>query len=282
VLLRPGGYGRARTMLVVVIMSGLLLLTHQRALVWGDEPLLNALSATHQSDSPRSQVFAARGEIERGDVAAGLARIHSMQRSHPDSVDIAINAIGFECEGTHALAAETLGRTRYALAHATKWNYGLYEWMQGAARDATLRSCHGFGLPGLKALVASAESNPRSAPPPRKRDLWHVRGRIALAQGRPELALRWFDAALQLKPDPEYALVQAAALGDAGAQEQGVRHLDHYTRIEAGNPPGDALGMAAVHVWLLQHYGYYRSEFSSLRQRLRADESHPPSSTTRP
>jgi hypothetical protein len=146
----------------------------------------------------------------------------------------------------------------------------------------TLRNCQGFGLPGLKALVASAESNPRSAAPPRKRDLWHVRGRIALAQGRPELALHWFDAALQLKPDPEYALVQAAALGDAGAQEQGVRHLDHYTRIEAGNPPRDALGMASVHVWLLRHYGYYRNELSSLRQRLRADESHPPPSTTRP
>jgi hypothetical protein len=244
--------------------------------------LLNALSGDHQADSPRAQVAAARGEIERGDVRAGLSRIHALQHRHPDSVDIAINALSFECESTRTLAADTLARARHTLANARSWNYGLYEWMQGAARDATLRDCRGFGLSGLKALVASAEINPQSAAATRKRDLWHVRGRIALAENRPELALRWFDAALLLKPEAEYALVQAAALGDAGAQALGVQHLDHYARIEAGSPSAQSPGMAAVHAWLLRHYGYYRNELSTLRRRLRADQGPSPSSTPPP
>jgi len=272
VLLRPAKYRKARLALVASILCGMLLLTHQRALVWGNEAVLNALSAKHQPDSPRAQVIAAQGEIERGDALAGLSRIRVMQRRHPDSVDIAINAIGFECNGTNALAAETLSRARQSLSTAASWNYGLYEWMHAAAHDATLRNCSGFGLPGLKMLVTSAETNPQSQTPLRRRDLWHVRGRIALAEGRPETALRWFDAALLLKPDPEYALVQAAALGNAGAHELGVQHLDHYRRIEAGSPEVRVRDMGTAHAWLLRHYGYYDKELSSLRQRLKVDE----------
>jgi hypothetical protein len=281
-LLRPGGYDKPRAVLAAVIVSGLLLLTHQRALVWGNEALLTALSGQQQADSPRAQVSAARGEIERGNVHAGLSRIHAMQLLHPDSVDIAINAIAFECQANHALSSETLARARQSLATAASWNYGIYEWMQGAAHDATLRNCRGFGLPGLTTLVTSAESNPQSAPPSRKRNLWHVRGRIALAQDRPAIALRWFDAALLLQPDPEFALVQAAALGGADAQALGVQHLDHYARIEADMPPGNMHDMADVHAWLLRHYGYYRSELSSLRQRLQADAGSPAHPATPP
>jgi hypothetical protein len=270
-LLRSGNYGRPRVVLVAVILCLLLLLTRQRALVWGDPALLGALAAQHQVDSPRSQVAAARGEIERGDVRAGLDRIHAMQRRHPDSVDIAINAIGFECLGTNILAADTLVRARRTLASAGSWNYGLYQWMQDAAQDAELRNCRGFGLAGLKTLVASAESNPQSTPPLHKRDLWHVRGRIALAEDRPELALRWFDATLLLHPDPEYALVQAAALGDAGAPALGVRHLDYYARIDTEKPQAPIRDMAALHAWLLRDQGYYRTELSYLRQRLQED-----------
>jgi hypothetical protein len=274
-LLRPGSHRNARAALAAVALGGLLLLANQRALVWGNETLLSALSGEQQADSSRSQVIAARAEMAHGDIAAGLSRIHAMQLSHAESVDIAINAIGFECQGTHALAPQTLARARHALAHATSWNYGLYEWMQDAARDVTLRSCRGFGLVDLKALVADAESNPLTAAPSRKRELWHVRGRIALAENQPTVALQWFDAALRLRPDPEYALVQAAALGDAGAQALGVLHLDHYARIKATSPSGRMRDMAAVHAWLLQHYGYYQDEVSSLRQRLQADAAHP-------
>jgi hypothetical protein len=40
--------------------------------------------------------------------------------------------------------------------------------------------------------------------------------------------------------------------------------------------------MADVHAWLLRHYGYYRSELSSLRQRLQADAGSPAHPATPP
>lgn len=279
VLLRPGSYGTSRAMLAAACLCGLLLLTHQRALVWGDEAVLSALSAQHQPESPRAQVIAAREEIRQGNISAALSRIHAMQDRHPNSIDVAVNAIGFECNGTHALSPDTFARARQSLTHATSWNWGLYKWMQSAASDPVLRNCRGFGLVGLKMLVASAEANPQSVTQLRKRDLWHVRGRIALAEGRPEIALRWFDAALLLKPDAEYALVQAAALGDAGAQGLGVEHLDHYQRIDAGSPQIRVRDMGTAHAWLLRHFGYYDKELSSLRQRLSADEASPTRTT---
>ena len=274
-LLHPGAYRVIRAMLLVIVAAGLLLLTHQRALVWGNPALLGALSALHQKDSPRAQVYAARQEIDRHDVRAGLARIHAALRRYPDSVDVAISAIGLECGGTGALAADTLARARHALSSARDWNYGLYDGLQNAARDDGMRRCAGFGLPGLTALTAAAETNAQSRDAPtRMRDLWHVRGRIALAEGKPDVALHWFDAALRLKPDPEYALVQAAALGEAGAMALGVRHLDQYARIESENPPEKVRDMASAHAWLLWHDGYYQKQLSYLRERLLADANN--------
>lgn len=270
-LLRPGAYPRYRAAFVTLLLATLLLLTHQRAIVWGDPALLGALSAAHEVRSARAQVSAAGQEIDRGDRSAGLTRIRTMQRAQPDSVDVAINSIGMECAATGALSPDTFSRTRSTLTAAKTWNYGLYEWLQDAARDPGLLRCRGFGLRGLSALVTAAEANPQNAAPRRKRDLWHVRGRIALAEGRPEVALRWFDAALLLEPDPEYALVQAAALGDAGAPALGVRHLDHYARMQTDRPTTPRRDMAAVHAWLLRHYDYYQTQLSYVRRQLQSD-----------
>jgi hypothetical protein len=270
-LLRPGMYPRYRATSAGLLVATLFLLSHQRAVTWGDPALLGAISAAHESGSVRAQVFAARQEIDRGDMRAGLARIRAVQRAQPDSVDVAVSAIGMECAATGALSVDTFARTRHTLATATAWNYGMYQWLQDAARDPRLQRCYGFGIPGVSALVTSAEANPQSASPRRRRDLWHVRGRIALAQGRGELALRWFDAALLSAPDAEYALVQAAALGEGGAPALGVTHLDHFQIMQARQRPAPIRDMAGVHQWLLRHYDYYHNELSYLRTELQAD-----------
>lgn len=269
-LLRPGAYARYRVVFAALLLGTLLLLTHQRAQVWGDPQLLSALSATHATDSARAQASAARDEVENGAVSAGLARIHAALRDNPDSVDLAITAIGLECNGSGRLASATLVQARRTLASARNWNYGLYEWLQAAARDQATRDCRGFGLAGLETLVDAAERNPQSASPRRKRDLWHIRGRIAIANGRPSQALRWFDAALLAVPAADYALVQAAVLGSAGAPALGIRHLDLYTRTEAQNA-APIRDMAGIHRWLLRRYGYYNHELAVLRARLAQD-----------
>ena len=275
-LLRDGAYPRYRRAAILLLLAVLLLLTRERALVWGDADLLGALSATHETDSARAQVEAASQEIQRGRVVAGLTRLHALQRREPQSVDAAITTIGAECAATGVLAGDTLARTRRTLSTSRIWNYGLYEWMQASAADPAMRACRGFGLEGLRALVDSAQENPQNNAALRMRDLLHVRGSIALAAGDAPAALRWYDAAVATLPDPDYALVQAAALGDAGAAALGVQHLDHYMRLQASRTPETLGGMPGVHAWLQNHFGYYRNELLSLRTQLQADADHPP------
>lgn len=274
-LLRPGMYVRGRLALAVAIVAGLLLLTHQRATVWGDEALLAAVSAAHSPDSPRSQIEAAQLEIERGDAKSGLARIAAVQRAHPQLVEAAINAIGMECAATGTLGDDTLAPARYTLATTRRWNYGLYVWLQRAAEDAGLRGCRGFGPQGLGQLLDALASNPLSRDPARQRDVLHVRGRMALAAGDTHAGAAWFERALRAKPDAEYALVQAAALGEAGAPTLGVAHLDAFARLQAGQETPPLRDMAGLHRRLLDHYGYYRGELAHLRGRLQADADSP-------
>jgi hypothetical protein len=273
VLLRPGMYRNYRYAGALLLLIALLLLTHQRAMVWGDPQLLGALTGQHNDGSARAQADAASLEIQQGRITIGLDRIHAAQERAPQSVDVAITAIGIECTGTGALDRRTLARARHTMATAKTWNYGLYEWMQSAANDPVTLRCNGFGLPGLRSLVDSAETNPQNMTPSRRRDLWHVRGRIALAARQPHVALRWFDAALRAIPDADYALVQAGALGDAGEPALGVRHLVFYQQLDAGRIGGIGTirDMAGVHRWLLRHYGYYDEELTRLREQLAAN-----------
>lgn len=282
-MLRPGPYLRYRASLAGLLVASLLLLTHERASVWGNPELLSVLSAGGESRSARAQASAARELITHGDVRGGLARILATQRELPGSVDIAMSAIGMECAATHQLSSDTARRARDTLATAKTWNFGLYVWLQEATRDPTTRDCRGLGLTGLDDLVAAAERNPRNVSLHRRRDLWHVRGRIALAAGQPRRALEWFDAALRAEPDADYALVQAAALGDAGAPRLGVAHLDYYQRIATTQAARPIRDMPGLHRWLLRHYDYYGQELTYLRRQLQRDAariSNPPKPAT--
>ena len=139
--------------------------------------------------------------------------------------------------------------------------------------DSRLVQCRGFGLDGTEALIVAAEHNRQSRLASRRRDLWHLRGQLALARRLPDVALRWFDAALAVSPSPEpdYALDQAAALGEAGAPALGVRHLDAFSRTFARRPSVPVHDMISLHLWVLRHFGYYENEIARLRALLARD-----------
>lgn len=270
-LLRPGAYPRYRAVATSLLLATLLLLTHARATIWGDPALLGLLSADYEHDSARAQVNAATQEIQAGNIRGGLERLHRVQRAAPEDIDASISVIGLECQATGRLRGDTLQRGLHALSAAKRFNFGLYRWLQDASLNPLVRDCDGLGLDGLEQLVSAIESNPQSTPPSRKRGFWHIRGRIALARNDSDQALRWFNAALALEPDADYALVQAAALGEAGSPELGIEHLDMYHLLERQQSAAPIRDMAGVHHWLLRHYRYYENELTHLRQQLEAD-----------
>jgi tetratricopeptide (TPR) repeat protein len=280
-LLRPGTYSRYRVVALGLLLAAWLLLTAQRASLWGNAQLLHAVAARSEEGSPRAQFFAA---MDAHDPRDALARMHRAQRLAPDSMDLAIGSIALECETRGALDPATLAAARQTLATSHTWNYRLAQWLQEAPSWRDLRDCRGLGLDGLSSLLDAAASNPGMTGPRRRRDLDNARGRIALAAGQPDKALRWFDAALSEEPDPDYALVQAAALGDASAPALGVRHLDTFARLNVHRAAPPVRDMTSLHTWLLSHYGYYRHETALLRvalQRAAEDQAHSTPSTRR-
>lgn len=272
-LLDGAHYRRYRTTFAGLLFGIFLVLSWQRAGVWGSADLMSTLAAAHENDSPRAQVDAATSDLRRGAVAAGLERLEAAQAAHPESIDVAISSIGMHCEAINRLPPGVLDQARDTLGSATTWNYALYDWLRNSMHERRLIGCRGFGLTGTEALLDAAERNQRSKVVSRRRDLWHLRGQLALAQGKPELALAWFDAALAASraPEPDYALTQAAELGQAGAPELGVRHLDAFTHAFERRPWYPVRDMATLHTWLLRHFGYYESEIARLRQQLADD-----------
>lgn len=273
-LLRPGAYRGYRVVFATLLATALLLLTHQRASVWGDEALITGVSAAHRSDSLRAQMQEANRQAELGNFRVAIDMARALQTENPESITAAINAIAIECQTTGTLSSQTLARSNHALATARNWNYGLYTWFANAAASSRIRQCRGFGIDGLRHLIDAGMANPRNAGDRRRRDFLHAHGRVELAAGNPTGALGWFDSALELEPDPEYALVQAAALGNAGFQTQAIVHLDNYLRLESTRAPR-LRDMRSLHRWLLIRTGYYRREIDTLRSRMVADKGEP-------
>ncbi|MBF6025864.1 tetratricopeptide repeat protein [Lysobacter niastensis] len=274
-LMGPGPHPRYRAAAASLLLAALLLLTHARATTWGNPTLLGLVSSNYEHDSARAQVSAATQELQIGRTQAALERLHRAQRSAPDDIDVAISAVGLECQATGRLHDVTLQRALRTLTVAQRWNYGLFQWLQDAARNPDALNCTGLGLAGLERLVTAAESNPQSTATVRKRGFLHVRGQISLARNDPDQALRWFNAALALEPDADYALVQAAALGSAGAPHLGVAHLDEFRRQEWQQSQTRIRDINGLHRWLLRHYRYYENELTRLHQQLEADANRP-------
>jgi tetratricopeptide (TPR) repeat protein len=272
-MLRSGPQLLMRRVSAVVLVVVLLLLTHQRAAVWGNPTLMDALTASQEADSARAQVAAANVELNQGKAGAAVARMRALASRHPTSIDVMINAISIECQGGDRLAPELLASTHRALRESDRWNFGLYLWLGEAARTPAMMRCEGFGIPGLMSLVEAAEQNPQAQTSIRRRDLRHVRGQIALALGDPSQALVQFNEALALAPEAQYALVQAAVLGNANDSASALAHLDEYERLKRAAPREPIRDMPALHRRLLDTFGYYDDELKDLRRRLEADHA---------
>src|SRR5690606_34337359 len=96
----------------------------------------------------------------------------------------------------------------------------------------------------------------------------YVLGHVQLRRSQPDQALARFDEAIAIAPDPERALVQAAALGNAGWPAHGVRHLDAYLELRRHINPSSRPGMPMVHRWLKQKLDYFEEEVRVLRGKL--------------
>lgn len=260
-----------RRALIVVLPLLLAGMTFMRADLWGNASQQALLWAEKNPASPRAQAYAAAAERARGRPDLAAARIERQPVAGTEDIQLALNLVGAQCEIGQVQPA-ALQRARNAL-RTTRSAGSLYTgWISEAIQRATTgKSCAGLGMPEIEGLVDAMEQNPRLAQwPGWRQDNLNLRGRIALAQHDADTALKFFDRALDARPNASAALAQAAQLGSAGYAAQGLAHLDHFAALPK---PASAWHwtMASVHDWVLRRQGIDDAELAHLRGVLQGD-----------
>lgn len=262
-----------RILLAVVLSLGLAGLTWMRADLWGNRGDQAELWALRNPDSPRAQAYAAQLQLARGDVRGAIGRLEDLRSRDAGDIHANLNLIGAKCQAG-ALEQHDLELAAQALRTTRSFERMGYDWFVRSINVAVHGSCEGLDRQALHKLLEAAKQNPYATRiAGRRQDLLSLEGRLALAEGKPEVALAAFDKALEVQPRPGAALAQAAMLGAAGAPGPGLRHLDWFEQLHAQQPPSRIRDMTGIHEWLLERDGYWSTEIPRLRSQLEADRA---------
>ena len=139
--------------------------------------------------------------------------------------------------------------------------------------------CPRLNSAALLSLVNAGLQNPNLSASGPHQSLIYLRGRIALAQHQPDIALADFTRALGLQVYPGMALEAAATLGSHGYPVQGLQMLDYYQQVQSKTMP-PSFGMPMVHAWVLERENYWPHELAHLRHQLSLDAKASNTNTT--
>jgi len=264
-----GTLRKLRVALAILLPVILAVLCHARGGVWGQPFEQALLLAQVDPDSPRAQANAASYEVAHGEADLAIHRLEATASRMPEEVQLTLNWIDTEC---------TLGRVSdkakdaalYSLKHNRTNTEFVENWLTRSIDSAAQSRCQGLDLQVLDTMVEAVRENQNYGDgPTRLSRTRQLQGRLALARGDGETALRDFNEGLAAFPTPDGVLLQAALLGSAGFPEQGLKHLDYYRTLTPANR--GLHGMAAIHLWVLDRGGYWTSEFADLESQLRSD-----------
>ena len=273
-----------RLTLAVLLPVMLAALCHARVGIWARPQQQAMLLADIDAQSPRAQANAASDEIAHGRPDLAIARLMPATARMPDEAQLAVNLVTAEC-AAGAVEPVAIARANYALEHNREQAELVQNWLVNVVGLAEGNACRGLGTATVQALIEAVRRNPHySKGAGHLHDVEQLEGRLALAQGDGDTALRHFNAGLAAFATPDGALQQAALLGSAGFPELGLRHLEYYKTLK---PADRGLhGMAAVHLWLLGRQGFWTGEFARMEQLLRDDAAaarqKPAGNTPRP
>ena len=258
-----------RAGLTFALPLGLAVLAHARAEVWSN-PLEQAqLLARLDPASPRAQVNAAAEEADRGRPDLAATRLRTALASAPDEAQLALNLVTTECR-MGAASGEAIAAAEFALTNNRTQVELVQDWLVHAIEAASAGECAHLDVNTVQAMVEAMGRNPHySVAAGHQREIHQLYGRLALARGDAQEALHQFNLGLAAYVTPDGALAQAALLGAAGHPAEGLQHLDYFRTL----PPAhrESRGMPAIHLWLLDHLGYWASEIAGMRRQLQED-----------
>lgn len=255
--------------LILTLPLGLAWMTHARAELWGNVHSQALLWARINPDSARAQANAAQIEMQAGQPQAAIRRLENLIARQPTQVQLAFNLIGARCM-TGGITPTDLAAAQAAMRGTLNTGTLFANWFERMLPVAASGGCPGLTTQNLQELINTGLENPKLSAAGPQQDLTYMRGRIALAQGKPDMALTDFTRALDLQVRPGLALEAAADLGRTGYPSHGLHLLDHYERVhEKAMKPG--FGMPWLHAWVLERQHYWQHELDHLRHQLTLD-----------
>ncbi|SHM30318.1 tetratricopeptide repeat protein [Rhodanobacter sp. OK091] len=253
--------------LMIVLPLGLALMTHVSTEVWGNVHAQALIWADINPNSARAQANAAQVQMQAGHPYDAARRLEKLLTTQPDQVQLAFNLIGAHCM-TGGITPDDIAAARTAMRDSTNTGSLFANWFDRTLPAAVAGDCPGLTPVVMLDLINDGLQNPKLADAGQQQDFLYMRGRIALAQHQPDVALTNYLRALDLQIRPGFALEAAAMLGAAGYPTQGVQLLDHYQRVKDQVLPPD-FGMPMVHEWVLTRQNYWPHELTHLRATLR-------------
>lgn len=255
--------------LMLVLPLGLAWMTHARAELWGNVHSQALLWAKINPDSARAQTNAAQIEMQAGQPEAAIRRLEKLLATQPDQVQLAFNLIGAHCM-TGGITAADLAAAQVAMQSTPNTGTLFANWFERTLPVAISGGCPGLTPRELRKLIDTGLENPKLSAAGSQQDLTYLRGKIALMQDQPDMALADFTRALDLQVRPGMALEAAATLGRAGYPTHGLRLLGHYETVR-GKAMRPGFGMPWVHAWVLERQHYWSHELDHLRHQLTLD-----------
>ena len=253
------------------LLAMLAAITWQRATLWADQPRMAALWAATNPGSSRAIATQALFAMHAGRPDLAMATLSAPWRQRPHDLQLALNYASAACMVRGPTLADIAAITA-ALQGATEGDQLVYRWLGNALELANAGGCPGVDVDTVEAWTRAALANPRlAAMPGRRQDLHSVLGRIALARGDADAALREFRSALDAWPTPDAAAQQSALLASSGHPAQGLALLDHYQSIAPLRKRARGWNMQHLHQWVLERQGYWPHEFAELRREMRED-----------
>ncbi|MFO1423601.1 MAG: hypothetical protein U1F70_08095 [Candidatus Competibacteraceae bacterium] len=199
-------------------------LTHQQAILWGDQGRLIAYWAKINPSSIRAQRALAMELEAHGRFDLALHHLDQTLIDFPKSLEIGIHRTLLLCQysGIDSKRLSELENT----ARFGYYDFRTYLLLEELINAFTQGRCRGASVANAHRLLDALLENPsaRNVTGP-QRQLAHLRGLVYLRQNNPALALDSFQRSQQLLPDIEAGLLQVSLLASKGMLAEALSHL---------------------------------------------------------
>lgn len=257
-----------RKSLVILLPTLLLFITFNKAVIWGNAELQAKIWDAKDPSSFRNLINAASTIEDKLAMPAIIGKIKALQKTNPNSINLALGLIGAECQlnGSNDASWEL---AFHAAQTDNEFNVGIIDWLSHGIRVNAANICTNLDTEKMNKLLDAFSKNESI----RKKGstesiLYHLKGYLAGLTGDYITALKNYNKVIELNRDPNFVLTQAAMLGNSGREDLALEHIRFYRSIP-NQKAAFKLSMPALHGLILEKTSYFENELNFLENKLR-------------